>query len=203
MVFSGCGQILLFVSHWSLPADVVTEFGHYSQMTSLLSQRAFTACGRDGVLVVCFVARCFVLFFAFAVWFRRFCFTLLLFALFHVLLFNFFLVHSIPLLEATTEMSGPEDTARNTVKMTDGGVYAGEWKAGKREGTGKANGDVYEGEQAGSRTALASSRRRMEMCTKASTVMGRGRGYSKLRLPVVVSMRWSTKRASRSRVVLL
>ena len=118
------------------------------------------------MLVVCFVARCFVLFFAFAVWFRRFCFTLLLFALFHVLLFNFFLVHSIPLLEATTG-SGPEDTARNTVKMTDGGVYAGEWKAGKREGTGKftaANGDVYEGEY---------SDGKMEGIFKITTARGR------------------------------
>ena len=57
-------------------------------------------------------------------------------------------MHSIPLLEATTG-SGPEDTARNTVKMKDGGAYADEWKAGKREGNRQVhgdNGDVYEGE---------------------------------------------------------
>ena len=57
------------------------------------------------------------------------------------------LVRSIPLLQATARRD-PADSACNTVKVTDGGVYAGEWKAGKREGRGRhtgADGDVYEG----------------------------------------------------------
>ena len=58
-------------------------------------------------------------------------------------------MRSIPLLEATARRD-PADSACNTVKMTDGGVYAGEWKAGKREGRGRqteaATGNVYDGD---------------------------------------------------------